>query len=346
MPATSIRDIAIKDDDLLAGTHGRGFYILDDISPLRQIEARTESEPVVLFKPARATRVRWNLNTDTPLPPDEPAAPNPPDGAVIDYWLGGGVRSPVTLEIHDRFGAVVRRFTSEDPPEKPIEGRNIPDYWIRPPQTLGTEAGMHRFVWNLREPDPVGVDFGYPIAAVFMNTAKEPTGPWVLPGAYTVHLIVGGKNYTQPLEVRMDPRVKTPTATLVRQHARSAALVEGVKRTSDALVAIRQLRAKVKDTRSSASGAVAQALDGFDQKLGALEGDGAAPSLGRLNGELGGLYGVLQDADVAPTTQTLAAISERQAHLKTLLARWQTVRTTDLGLLNRRLSSAGVAEIR
>ena len=357
MPATSIRDLAIKDDDLLAGTHGRGFWILDDITPLRQLEPGTAGQPAVLFRPARATRVRWDMNPDTPLPPDEPAAPNPPDGAILTYWLREAVHSPVTLEIVERSGAVVRRFSSADPPTPPIEGRNIPDYWIRPPQVLSAEAGAHRFVWDLHWPEPRVLAYGYPIAAVPMDTPREPTGPWVLPGTYTVRLTAGGKSYTQPLTVRMDPRVKAPMTTLVRQHVLSQRLARALKRDFDALQEVRVLRGKLVEARAKlraaapggTGGAGADALEEFDRKLDALEGAGSAgagePSLTRLNSELGSLYGVIQGADLAPTSQALAAIEEKTAALNAAVARWQALRTTGLAALNMKLRAAGRGEI-
>jgi photosystem II stability/assembly factor-like uncharacterized protein len=347
MPASSIRDIVIKDDDLLAGTHGRGFWVLDDITPLRQLTAATAEEPVVLFKPALATRVRWNLNTDTPLPPDEPTAPNPPDGAVLDYWLKQAASAPVTLELHDARGTLVRRFSSDELPEQPVEGRNIPDYWIRPPQVLSATAGAHRFVWNLHGPDPRVVSFGYPISAIYRNTPKEPAGVWALPGSYTVKLIVGGKSYAQPLTVRIDPRIKVPAAVLLQQYTHSAELYEGLRKDFEALEAVRALRARLRDARSKApQGAVADALAEFDRAAAALEGvGGAAGSLGRLNGELASLYNTVQDVDALPTTQALAAISEKQAALSAALARWNTLRTRELAALNTILRAAGIAEI-
>ena len=347
MPAISIRDIVIKDDDLLAGTHGRGFWILDDITPLRQLSATTAAEPAVLFKPALATRVRWNLNTDTPLPPDEPTAPNPPDGAILDYWLKDAASGPLTLEIQDARGTLLRRFSSDDPPEQPIEGRNIPDYWIRPPQVLSFAAGAHRFVWNLRGPDPKALGFGYPISAVFMNTPREPTGVWVLPGTYTVKLTANGKSYTQPLSVRIDPRVKVPATVLARQHTLSLQLYEGLRKDFEALEAVRALRARLREARGKApQGAGADALAEFDRAAAAIEGaGGATESLGRLNGELASLYGTVQGVDAAPTTQTLAAITAKQAALADVLARWNTLRTKDLAALNAKLRAAGLAEL-
>ena len=192
MPATSVRDLVVKGDDLVAGTHGRGFWILDDVTPLRQLGPAVLARPAHLFAPQVALRFRANKNTDTPLPPDEPGAPNPPEGAVLHYHLAAAA-SRVVLEVVDESGRLVRRYASDDPVEPPVGGRNIPDYWIRPPQRLSAAPGLHRFVWDLREPAPQAASFSYPIAAVAGDTPREPRGPWVLPGSYTVRLTVDGE---------------------------------------------------------------------------------------------------------------------------------------------------------
>jgi CheY-like chemotaxis protein len=346
MPAISIRDIVIKDDDLLAGTHGRGFWILDDITPLRQISPATASMPALLFQPARATRVRWNMNTDTPLPPDEPVAPNPPDGAIFTYWLRDAAPGAVTLEVHDRAGALVRKFSSDDPPERPIEGRNIPDYWIRPPQVLSASAGSHRFVWDLRYPDPKGVNFSYPIAAVYRNTAKDPAGPWVLPGTYTVTLTVAGARHSRPLSVRMDPRVKVSPLILAQQHALSLALTDAMASNADALQAVRALRARVRAAQTGASPTVQSALAAFDRQAAAVEGaGGAAPTLAGIAGQLAALYNTLQDADARPTSQLLLAIEDRRRGANAAWAAWRSLRDAQLAALNAHLAAAGAAPV-
>jgi photosystem II stability/assembly factor-like uncharacterized protein len=288
MPATSIRDLVVKDDDLVVGTHGRGFWILDDITPLRQLTPAVAQTPAHLFTPQLATRVRRNLNTDTPLPPDEPAGQNPPDGAVINYWLGDSARGAVTLEILDGTGAVVRRFSSDDRPEEPLAGRNIPDYWIRPPQVLSSALGMHRFVWDLHYPAPAGLRQGYPISAIYRDTPLEPGGPAVLPGRYQVRLTAGGRSYSQPLTVRMDPRVTTPAAALARKFSME-----------------RDLATWMAWADSTGRAAVA--------------GSEAAGALGRFTGELNTLYSQLDDADAAPTSQQereFTRIRDRVAALK------------------------------
>ena len=194
MPATSIRDVIVKDDDLIAATHGRGFWILDDITPLRQLKD-AETAPVVLFKPETAMRVRWNTNTDTPIPPDEAAGKNPPDGALINFYLSGSAAGVVTLEILDQTGkTVIRRYASDQEDEDvDLEKLQVPTYWARRPRRLPTGAGMHRVIWDMHY-TPVSVSpEELPMQAVFEDTAPANHAPWVLPGAYTVSLTVDGR---------------------------------------------------------------------------------------------------------------------------------------------------------
>jgi len=194
MPASSMRDLIVKDDDLVLATHGRGFWILDN-PPLRQIDQTVVEAAAFLFRPQTAFRVRWNMNTDTPWPPDEPRGPNPPDGAIIDYTLKTAVSGPVTIEILDTAGTLVRRYASSDPVETvdPATAA-VPLYWYRPAQRLATSPGMHRFTWDLHyQPLPGGGGRGgLPIAAVPFNTAAPPNAPWVAPGQNTVRLTVDG----------------------------------------------------------------------------------------------------------------------------------------------------------
>ena len=228
MPATSIRDLVIKDDDIVVGTHGRSFWILDNITPLRQINNSTSKE-TVLFKPQPAIRVRWNMNTDTPLPPEEPAGQNPPDGAVIDYHLPANTTGPVVLSITDAKGKIIRTFSSNDTMYT-IPAVNIPLYWIRPQSVLSASAGAHRFLWDLKY-TPINIPVSYPMTAVKNNTAPEATAPWVMPGTYTITLQVNGKTYTQPIEIKIDPRVKTSVQDLQKQHDLSMICYEGRKKT-------------------------------------------------------------------------------------------------------------------
>src|SRR6201991_344228 len=186
MPATSIRDLVFKDADVVVGTHGRSFWILDDIAPLRQLTPASAAADAVLYKPEPAIRVRWDMGSDTPLPQEEPAGENPPDGAIIDYHLNQDANTPVTLDITDAAGRSVRHFSSSDTLYT-IPDVNIPQYWIRPQQLLSAHAGPHRFVWDLHY-QPLNVPASYPISAVYANTAPVATSPWVMPGTYMLKL--------------------------------------------------------------------------------------------------------------------------------------------------------------
>jgi hypothetical protein len=324
LPATAVRDIVVHDADLVIGTHGRSFWILDDIAPLRQIDTARAASESFLYRPSRATRVRWNRNPDTPPPPDEPAGQNPPDGAILDYRLGHAATSPVTLEILNGRRNVVRRFSSTDAPDSLVVGRNLPDYWIRRPRALSAAAGAHRFVLDLHEPAPAAARFEYPIAAVANDTPREPRGPWVLPGAYTIRLRVDGQSQEQPLEVRMDPRVTTARGDLVRQCELSSQLAHGIRRDSLALAEVRALRARLKTVRTQ-SPSDSTAVDSLDQRAAPIEtgvgvqrakpGELPPANLTRLQSDLARLYDGLQDSDAAPTTAHIATAARLQQSL-------------------------------
>lgn len=223
MPCTSIRDLVVKNDDLVLGTHGRSFWILDNITPLRQLQNNTTTTR--LLKPQTAMRIRWNMNPDTPLPPEEPAGENPPDGAQFDYYVQEANGGTISLEILNAKGELVRKYSSNDTLYK-IPAVNIPLYWIRPQQILSNQVGAHRFLWDLKY-TPLNIPASYPIAAVKNNTEPEGSAPWVMPGKYTAKLTYNGKVDTQSFEVVMDPRIKTSIKDLQRQHDLSMICYKG-----------------------------------------------------------------------------------------------------------------------
>ena len=205
LPPASMRDIAVHGDDLIVATHGRGFWVMDDITVLRQISAGVAQASAHLFQPAGAILLTPGSDEGTPMPRDEPLTENAPNGAIIDYYLNANASGPVMLEILDPAGEVIRKFSSEDKgPPVNLETLNIPAYWIRPFEPLSTAAGMHRWIWDLRPtppPRPAGAGGG---GGGFGRGGAAN----VLPGTYTVRLSVGGKSYTQPLTVKPDPRTK------------------------------------------------------------------------------------------------------------------------------------------
>jgi hypothetical protein len=358
MPATSIRDLVIHNDDVVVGTHGRSFWILDDITLLRQLGETVINSPVHLFAPQVAYRVQRNVNTDTPLPIEEPAGQNPPDGAIINYYLKDTPTTPVTIEITDRNGQVVRRFSSDDKPT-PVNMNDYPvtEYWLRPPQVLVARAGMQRFVWDLKYAPPAAFGHGFPISAIYRDTPVYPLGPPVMPGSYTVKLTANGKTLTQHLTVKMDPRVTTPVQDLTTQFTLSLDAYKGMQQTFDGVEQIRKLRAQIRAAIERADrGPLAEALGALDKKAGAIGGEGRGdggspglpggtidmrePNLTRLNGGFSSLLEHLQSADMAPTQPMLTAATELQKTLKKLLADWEALKTTDVAAINQQLRAA------
>ena len=275
MPATSIRDLVIKDDDLVIGTHGRSFWILDDITPLRELSNQQLNNSVILYKPQNTYRIRWSMYPDTPVPQEEPAGQNPPDGAIINYYLSSNTNN-IQLEILDSKGTVIRKYASTDTLYK-IPANNVPSYWIRPQQILSGTAGSHRFMWDMHY-QPLNVPPAYPISAIYMNTAPDPTSPWIMPGVYTARLTVDGKMYNQSFTVKMDPRVKTSIKDLQLQHDLSLICYKNILKCQDDLRSISD-KDQVAETRKY--------LNTFSA-----------------------LQNVLQDSDWPSTTQVINAVKE------------------------------------
>ncbi|MEO6990775.1 MAG: glycoside hydrolase [Candidatus Baltobacteraceae bacterium] len=217
LPHTSVRDLVVHGDDLAIATHGRGFWILDDVEPLRELARESTYAKPHLFQPQIAYRVRRNMNTDTPLPPEEPAGKNPPDGAILDYVLPTSA-THVSLAILDASGNAVRTYASDDRAPAPIADLDKPAYWERPFRALSAGMGMHRWVWDLREAAPPVKDRDLPISAICGDTPSVPEGPLLPPGRYTVRLVVDGAAIERPLIVAMDPRVRMSSAQLREQY--------------------------------------------------------------------------------------------------------------------------------
>ena len=355
MPATSIRDLIIKGDDVAVGTHGRGFWILDNITPLRQLAATTTSEAAVLFKPQTATRVHWNNNTDTPLPPDEPRADNPPDGAIIDYYLGSSASGVVTLEIKDDSGNTVRRYSSADPLPTPDPQLAIPPYWVRPPEKLSNEPGMHRWLWDIHLQPVPGVAPSYPIAAVYMNTAPSATSPWAMPGKYTVVLTANGKSYSQPLMLRMDPRVTTSQKDLAEQFKLSKQVYDKWLALAALAESARPLRGQVTELRTKVPEDMKKRFEEFSEGLGAFASGGggfqgpgaqsARATVASVTGRLRTLFEQLDEVDLAPTTEQKTATAATVKDAQTLIANWQLFKTQTLPVFNQELQGKGLPVI-
>jgi photosystem II stability/assembly factor-like uncharacterized protein len=346
LPHTSMRDLLVKDDDLIVATHGRSFWVLDDVSPLRELAAKTGKKNAMLFAPAAAWRVRRDTNTDTPLHADEPAGENPPDGAILDYDLPHDVQGTATLEILDTNGNVLRKYSSDDavsPTPQELRTELIPVYWPHVHGPLPTTAGMHRWVWDLRATAPTATSYSYPIAAVPHRTPQVPQGPLVVPGTYTVRLTVGGKSETKPLLVKMDPRVHMSQTELEALHTAQvtmAASLDALAKADLQAHAVMEQMAVIQDQ------ALAAQLGTFNAALKVIvegTGPGAAkhlPGIDNVTAEATMLYGELEQADANPTEALLAAAAHVEMEGKEVLPGWKKFQQSQLPQMNRQMQDA------
>ncbi|HEY7194426.1 MAG TPA: hypothetical protein VH439_11840 [Gemmatimonadales bacterium] len=234
LPNTSYRDIVVHGNDVVVGTYGRGIWVLDDISPMRQMARYLGPEPVRLFVPGEAVRVRRNVGNDTPFPPEVPHALNPPDGAIVYYTLASKPTGPITLEVIAAGGAVVRHMTSAaTEPVKEAARPPEPNFWIAPPFQLPAEAGGNRTNWDLRVDAPPAFTHSFEINANPGLTPASPEGPLVPPGTYTLRLTVDGKTHTQPVTVVNDPRSPASAADVQAQYALQMRIVAGMQESWD-----------------------------------------------------------------------------------------------------------------
>jgi photosystem II stability/assembly factor-like uncharacterized protein len=363
LPHTSMRDLLVHDGDLIVATHGRSFWVLDDISRLRQMPAAPARE-ALLLKPASAWRTYRSTWSDTPLPPDEPLGANPPAGAVLEYYLPHAAKGAIMLEIEDGAGALVRRYRSDDPPEPTaaeLSRELIPSYWSKPASTLAASAGMHRWVWDLRYAPPVATTRGYPISAVPHATPPVPEGPLALPGSYRVRLTVEGKRYEAPLTLKQDPRVQLAAGALEEQLRLALQLSTLLSDSSRAVLTAQSLQAQLKAL--PAGGTAAAAIKAYQAQLDTVLGstekekeEAPAPppaqtpaaeppaSLTELQERLAGLYPEILRGDGAPTAAQRDAAAAAVRALAGPLAEWQKV-VAGLPRLNEQLRAAHLAPL-
>ena len=332
MPPSSVRDLVIHENDLVVGTHGRSIWVLDNIGPLREMARLQGSSGPHLFAPPPAYRVRWNMFSDTPLPPEEPTGQNPPDGAIIDYYLPAKA-GKTELLILDKDGKEIRKFSSDDP-EMDIDTTKLPHpvYWIRPEAALGTGAGHHRFTWDLRHEPPPGSQPQFSIAAVYRRTPAGPFGPFVAPGCYTVRLVADGKSSEQVITVLPDPRVAASKADLKLQWEYSFRCYQGYLAAYEMRRSIQDLLEQAPAQGTSRSKALA-ALAGNgapgdpDILYGSIyEAPVAEETLAGLQYKFLHLQNILQGADARPTSQAMDAVWKLEQTLSGLKERWEKLR--------------------
>jgi photosystem II stability/assembly factor-like uncharacterized protein len=353
LPHTSMRDLVIHDQDLIVATHGRSFWVLDDIGPLREvIGAATQ---VTLLKPSPAIRARRSTGSDTPIPPDEPAGHNPPDGAVIDYYLPQAAKGAVTIEVLDSSGAVVRRASSTDSVGFSAAEREkelIPEYWIRQPKALAATAGMHRLIWDLHGTTPRAAKRSFPISAVPRDTPQEPSGPRVVPGVYRVRLEIGSRKWEQPLTVMPDPRVSIGQQDYAAQFALAKGLAEALDASSAKVQEVKSLRAQIKTLAPQEAALAAQTkelgerFESLMEQGANAQPNGAHRGLERVNADILSLYTQVVNADAAPTRAQQSAADSLFQEWQSIAAASAKIWQNDLAPLNQALTRARLPTLR
>jgi photosystem II stability/assembly factor-like uncharacterized protein len=356
LPPASMRDLAIHGDDLIVATHGRGFWVLDDITALRQMNEKIVQSDVYLFRPAEAIRMRPGNDFASPMPRDEALAENPPVGAMIDYYLKSAAASPLLIEILDAKGQVVRRFSSEDQasPVKP-ETLEFPAFWRPAAQPPSTAAGMHRWIWNLQD-TPVAGSSRFGEDELFFL----PRGVIVLPGTYNVKLTVAGRIYSQPLTIKMDPRVKVSAVDLQKQFDAATGVAHVQSEIAEAQHGVQQILSQAQNRRSQVhdNSALLAALDALIMKADDIGGSPRArfgvipskppkeqPDLSSLGAKFAQIFFAVNNGDAAPTVDAMQAFRAAQADNETVMARWTALTTKDLPAMNAQLQQAGIAPI-
>jgi photosystem II stability/assembly factor-like uncharacterized protein len=356
LPVASIRDIALHGDDLIVATHGRSFWILDDIEPLREWAEHVEMRDAYLYHPAHALRIRNSENHDSPLPIETPVGENPPAGAIIDYNLKAAVTGELVVEIRDKDSHLVRRISSADKPPATIEPPEFPNYWLHQPQRLANAPGFHRFVWDLRYTQPPALRYDYSSAAPSSSgTLRVPQGPLVLPGEYQVRLIAADDALAEKLIVEQDPRVRVSRDDLANQFeleqkidAALANNTQAYREIEDFRAQLRALKARV--VTNSKSEELISATDALDHRADQIAGREAeyplSPTgLNELDRSLSSLAVSVGAADSAPTAQSSAAYDAAQKRLSELLTNWETLKKQELAAVNAQLQEAGLPAI-
>lgn len=360
LPAAWCRDLAIEQNDLIVATYGRALWALDDISPLREMAAKASqiaSSSAYLYAPAPAIRMQWDTYTDTPLNPDVPAAENPPDGAIIDYYLKSAPTGEMKLEVYDPAGKLVRSYSSTGETSLPYKV-NVPDYWLAPAPLLPKNPGLHRFIWDLRYPDPdqllytyYGVHvnyFEYTLAdhAIPHNTPwHEPQGPMVVPGQYEIRLTVGGETFKQPLTVKLDPRLNYSTEELQRQLDLAQKVAASMGATYEGYNQVARLRTELAVLTAKAPDTLAAAKE-LDQKAqGLTDAAGPPAGLGPMNRDLTRLMIAVDQSDSPPASSLIETYAGMCQDARAALARWSDLRVHDLPQLNSLLSRDSMAPL-
>jgi photosystem II stability/assembly factor-like uncharacterized protein len=361
LPTATVNDLDVHDGDLVAATYGRSLWILDDITPLRQYDAKWPQSDAHLLSPRSVVRVRWDMSQDTPLPPETPAGNNPPDGAIIYYFLKSAPAGDIKLSIYDAQNHLVNEFTNV-PPAFDKTPANVPEYWFAPPTALSKKAGLNRFTWDLRYPSMKTMRYSYygntldyieytladhAIPDEFPRDLQR--GPFVVPGEYSLVLTANGKTYRQPLTVTLDPRVLASQADLVKQLDAETNISDQMAATYDGYDQVQGLRTAIADRQKllgtdATKKEVADALKALDDQAADI-GDGKPEQLGLgpLNRELARLAFMIESGDARPATLLQAGVDQSCAELGNRLTQWRELNQQKIGQVNALLQKQNLA---
>jgi len=363
LPTSTVTDLDVHGDDLVASTYGRALWILDDITPLRQFDNKWPRSDAYLLRPRSVVRVRWDLSQDTPLPPETPAGDNPPDGAIIDYFLKSVPAGDIKLSIYDAQNHMVREFTNV-PPTFDQAPANAPEYWFAPPPALSKQVGLNRFAWDLRYPPMKAMRYGYygnlldyieytgsdhAIPGKFPRELQP--GPFVVPGEYSLVLTANGQTYRQPLTVSIDPRVQASQADLVEQLNVETGISDQMAVTYNGYDQVRASRDAIAERQKSlgadaAKKDVADALKALDDQAADI-GDGKPDELGigPLNRELGRLAFMIESGDARPAALLEASVEQYCQELAKRLTQWHDLNQQKISPVNTLLQKQNLAPL-
>jgi photosystem II stability/assembly factor-like uncharacterized protein len=356
LPPVSVRDLQVHGSDLVAATYGRGLWSLDNLSPLRK--ADIDATRIQLLPLEAATRVRWDVWPDTPLPPDTAAGQNPVDGAIIDYYLPSDVTGEITLDIRDEHGRTVRHYSSTAPLPDPLPA-NAPEFWFAAAPVLSTKIGLHRFVWDLQWEHPATLPFGYygklldyteytlPDHAVAGQTPRhQPPGPYVVPGRYEVVLTVAGQTYRQPLLVKVDPRVPASQADLQAQLDLARQITDGMASSFQSYNDIAALKLALVERQKTGVKEVTDATNAMVAEIQELaDGTATLPGFGPINRDLSRYLSMIESGDMRPAQSARENADAACQALKTDLAKWRVVNSDKLPALNKLLQRNNLAPV-
>jgi hypothetical protein len=368
LPTATVTDLTVHGDDLVASTFGRALWILDDITPLRQFDAKWPESDAYLLRPRNAVRARWDVSQDTPLPPETPAGDNPPDGAIVDYFLKSVPAGDIKLSIYDSQNHLVREFTDVAPAIDKAPA-NAPEYWFAPQAALSKKAGVNRFTWDLRYPAMKTMRYSYygNLLDYIEYTGSEHAipgkfprelqpGPFVVPGQYTLALTTNGRTYRQPLTVTLDPRVQASQSDLVRQLDIEISISDQMAATYDAYEQVRALRQAIADRKKSVNPDSAntdttnkdaiEALKGLDDQAADI-GDGKPDDLGMgpLNRELARLAFMIESGDARPAALLEASVEQHCQALGKRLAQWRELNQEKIAPVNALMQKQNLAPL-